>query len=252
MAILEVSQTTNQNISMLQNSGRSSFVSSSSVAYDAGLREYMLKVYNMMATALGISGVVGFLVSSSPQLMSALFGSPIAYLVMFAPLLFVIVFSLKLNSMSPQAAKTSLFVYSALMGLSIAAILAIYTAASVAKVFFISASVFGAMSIYGYTTKRDLTSFGSFLMMGLIGLIIASLVNIFLKSPAIDFALSLIGVFIFIGLTAYDTQRLKHVYYSIGGHGDAAAKAAVIGALSLYMDFINIFLMLLRLFGERR
>lgn len=216
------------------------------------MREYMMKVYNFMSIALAISGVVAFLVASSPAAMALIFGTPLAWVVMLAPLGFVIFFSVKLNSMSAAKAKNCLWIYSALMGLSLASILVIYTGTSVARVFFITASVFGAMSLYGYTTKKDLTGMGSFLIMGLFGLIIASIVNIFLKSSALEFALSLIGVALFIGLTAYDTQRIKQMYYQFAGNQEMVAKAAVMGALSLYMDFINLFIMLLRFFGDRR
>ncbi len=231
-----------------------SFASAASRAttYDSALRQYMMKVYNFMSVALTISGVVAFLVASSPALMSLFFGTPLAWVVMLAPIGFVIFFGVKLNSISAETAKNYLWIYSALMGLSLASILVIYTGTSVARVFFITASVFGAMSLYGYTTKKDLTGFGSFLIMGLFGLIIASIVNIFLKSSALEFGLSLIGVFIFIGLTAYDTQRIKQMYYQFAGNSEMIAKAAVMGALSLYMDFINLFIMLLRFFGDRR
>jgi hypothetical protein len=171
---------------------------------------------------------------------------------MLAPLGFVFFFSYKLNSISAETAKTYLWIYSALMGVSLATIFVVYTGTSIARVFFITASTFGAMSLYGYSTKKDLSGFGSFLIMGLIGLMIASLVNIFLKSSAMEFALSVIGVFIFIGLTAYDTQRIKQSYYQFAGNDEMVGKAAVMGALSLYMDFINLFIMMLRFFGDRR
>jgi hypothetical protein len=231
----------------------SSFASEASGAtYDSALRSYMVKVYNFMAIALGISGVVAFLTASSPALMQALFGTPMAWVVMLAPLFFVFFFSYKLGSISAEKAKTYLWIYSALMGLSLATIFAVYTATSISRVFFITASVFGLMALYGYTTKRDLTGIGSFLIMGLIGLIIASLVNIFLKSSAFDFAISIIGVFIFIGLTAFDTQRIKQSYYYFAGNNEMVDKMAVLGSLNLYMDFINLFLMMLRFFGDRK
>ncbi len=220
--------------------------------YDASLRAYMVKVYNFMAIALGISGAVAFLVANSPALMSLFFGTPLAWVVMLAPLGFVFFFSYKLQSISAEKAKTYLWIYSGLMGLSLASIFVIYTGTSVARIFFITSSVFGAMSLYGYTTKKDLSGLGSFLIMGLIGLMIASLVNIFLKSSALEFALSVIGVFIFIGLTAYDTQRIKQTYYHFAGNSEMVAKMAVLGALNLYMDFINLFLMMLRFFGDRK
>jgi len=239
---------------MIEYNSKSSFASSASRAtsFDSALRDYMVKVYQYMSIALAISGGIAFMVASSDQLMQAIFGTPLAYVVMFAPLVFVFIFGFKINSISAQKAKSFLWIYAGLMGLSLATIFAVYTATSITRVFLITASTFGAMSLYGYTTKKDLTNIGSFLIMGLIGLMIASLVNIFLKSSALDFALSIIGVFIFIGLTAYDTQRIKQTYYHFAGHDEAVNKMAVMGALSLYMDFINLFIMLLRFFGERK
>ena len=231
---------------------RSSFVGSiSRVSYDTGLRAYMLKIYNFMSIALAISGFIALLASQSASFMHLLFGTPLSWVVMLAPLGFVMFFGYKLNSISAAQAKTYLWIYSALMGLSLSFIFIAYTQASIARVFFITASVFGAMSFYGYTTKKDLTGLGSFLMMGLIGIIIASLVNIFLKSSALDFVVSIIGVLIFVGMTAYDTQRLKQSYYAAADE-ETATKIAVMGALSLYMDFINLFMQLLRFFGDRR
>lgn len=239
---------------MIEYNNKSSFASSAAttMTYDAGLRNYMVKVYQYMSAALGISGLVSFLVASSPTLLKTLFGTPLVYVVMLAPLGFVFFFSYKINSISAAKAKNFLWIYAALMGVSLATIFLAYTATSIARVFFITASTFGAMSYYGYTTKKDLSSFGSFLMMGLIGVIIASLINIFLKSNALEFAISIIGVFIFIGLTAYDSQRIKHSYYHFAGDSEMTSKTAVMGALSLYMDFINLFIMLLRFMGERR
>lgn len=233
-----------------KNSSYSS--AASRVSYDAGLREYMLKVYNFMSVALGISGAVAFLTASSPALMQTLFGTPLVWLVMLAPFGFVFFFTYKLNSISAAQAKTYLWIYSALMGISLSSIFVMYTGTSIARVFFITAATFGSMSLYGYTTKKDLSGMGSFLFMGLVGLIIASLVNIFLKSSALEFAISIIGVLVFIGLTAYDTQRIKEMYYQAAGHAEMTSKMAVMGALNLYMDFINLFIMLLRFFGERR
>lgn len=239
---------------MIEYNSKSSFASSASrtATFDSALRDYMVKVYQHMSIALVISGLVAFLVSSSPQLMQAIFGTPLAYVVMFAPLVFVIFFGFKLNSMSSEKARGYLYFYAGLMGLSLATIFVVYTGASITRVFLITASTFGAMSLYGYSTKKDLTSFGSFLIMGLIGIMIASLVNIFLKSSGLDFAISLIGVFIFIGLTAYDTQRIKQTYYHFAGNAEMTSKMAIMGALNLYMDFINLFIMLLRFMGERR
>jgi FtsH-binding integral membrane protein len=230
-----------------------SFASSASgTSYDAALRAYMVKVYNSMSIALAISGAIAFLVASSPALMQTIFGTPLMWVAMLAPLAFVFFFSYKLNSISSAQAKTYLWIYAGLMGISLSTIFIAYTGASIARVFFITASTFGAMSLYGYTTKKDLTAMGSFLMMGLIGLIIASIVNIFMKSTAFEFAISALGVLIFIGLTAYDTQRIKQNYYQFSGDSEATNKAAIVGALSLYMDFINLFIMLLRFFGDRK
>lgn len=221
-------------------------------AYDAGLRDYMQKVYNNMGIALAITALVSFFISSTPVLINAIFGSPVKWVVMFAPLLFIFFMSAKMSKVSVAQATTYLWIFAGLMGLSLAPIFLVYTGASVARAFFISASLFGAMSLYGYTTKKDLTAMGSFLFMGIIGVIIASLVNLFLKSSAMDFALSVLSVIIFTGLTAYDVQRIKSVYFQFAGHADAISKAAIMGALTLYMDFINMFLAILKLFGDRR
>lgn len=231
---------------------RQSFASTAStVSYDQGLRDYMAKIYNYMSVALGISGLVAFLTANTPALMNLLFGTPLAFVVMLAPLGFVFFFSYKLNSLSSAQAKKYLWIYSVLMGLSLSTIFVAYTGASIARVFFITAITFGSMSIYGYTTKRDLTKLGSFLFMGLIGIIVASVVNIFLKSTAMEFAISAIGVLVFVGLTAYDTQNIKQSYFHTSDK-DTLSKIAVMGALRLYLDFINLFIMLLRFFGERR
>lgn len=220
--------------------------------YDEGLRAYMLAVFNYMGVALGITGVVAFLVGSTPQLMAIFFNTPLQWVVMLAPLVMIFFVMPRLLSYSLQKAQAMFWLFSALMGLSISTIFIAYTQQSIASTFFITASVFGAMSIYGYTTKRDLTSLGSFLIMGLIGIILASIVNIFLHSSALQFVVSLIGILIFTGLTAYDTQRIKNIYYQVAGQGELASKVAIYGALSLYMDFINLFLQLLQFFGDRR
>ena len=230
------------------NNRVTSFASSASrTTQDAGLRAYMQQVYNFMAVALGISGVVAFSVASSPTLLNIIFGSALAYLFMFAPLIFIFVFASKIHKMSSAGAKNSLWFFSAIMGVSLSTIFIQYTGTSIARTFFISASTFGAMSLYGYTTKKDLSGFGSFLIMGLIGIIIASIVNLFLHSSGLQFAISAIGILVFTGLTAYDTQRIKQGYYANG-----STNSAVMGALSLYMDFINLFLMMLQFFGDRR
>lgn len=230
---------------------RSSFASASGVTYDAGLRAYMLKVYNNMGIALAISGFVSFFVANSPGLMQAIFGTPLQWVVLLAPLGFVFFFGARINKISAASAQTYLWIFASLMGLSLAPLFLIYTGASVAKCFFITASLFGSMSLYGYTTKKDLTGMGSFLFMGLIGVIIASIVNLFLKSSGLDFAISIIAVIVFTGLTAYDTQRIKSMYYQFSD-GESISKAATMGALALYMDFINLFIQMLRFFGDRR
>lgn len=232
---------------------QNSFSSTASrTAYDAGLREYMLKVYNYMATALGISGAVAFITAHTPALFNLIFGTPLAFVVMFAPLIFVFYMGAKIHTMSVGKAKNCLWIFSTLMGLSLSTILVSYTGTSVARVFFITATMFGSMSLYGYTTKKDLTGMGSFLFMGLIGIILASVVNLFLQSSGLHFAISVIGVFIFIGLTAYDTQKLKQIYYQTSGNAEMLSRSAVMGALNLYLDFINLFIMMMHLMGDRR
>ena len=218
---------------------------------DQGLRAYMISVYNYMAGALAVTGLVAYFTSTSPVLLQAIFGSPLQWVVLLAPLAVVLFFSFRINSMSLPTTQGVFWLYAGLMGLSMASIFIKYTDESIARTFFVTAGTFGAMSLYGYTTRRDLTAMGSFLMMGLIGLIIASLVNIFMASSALQFAISLLGIVIFIGLTAYDTQRIKEVYFEGDGH-EVAGKKAVMGALTLYLDFINLFIMLLRFMGDRR
>jgi len=225
------------------------------VAVDEGLRSYMLRVYNYMGAGLVITGLVAWFTSqwamSSPANAELLYASPLAWVIMLSPLAFVLVLSFGINKLSASTAQLLFWAFAGVMGLSLSSIFLVYTGASITKVFFISAATFGAMSLYGYTTKRDLTGVGNFLIMGLIGLIIASVVNIFLASSALDWAISAIGVLIFVGLTAYDTQKIKESYSETFG-AEILKKGAVMGALSLYLDFINLFLMLLRLFGRRR
>jgi hypothetical protein len=222
----------------------------SAAEIDVGLRQHMLRVYNYMAGGLALTGLVSFLVASSETLTQAIFGTPLMWLAVFAPVALVFFLSLRLHKMSFSAAQTTFWIYAGLNGLSLASIFLVYSGTSVARVFFITAGTFAATSLYGYTTKRDLTGFGSFLFMGLVGLIIASLVNMFLASSALQFALSVIGVLIFTGLTAYDTQKIKE-WYIEGEDGETAGKKAIFGALNLYLDFINLFLMMLRFFGNR-
>lgn len=226
---------------------------SATVSRDEGLRQYMVSVYRYMGLALLLTAGSAFVTASSPQLMSLLFGTPLQYLVMFAPLIAVMWLSSRMNSMTTHQARIGFWAYAALMGLSLSSIFLIYTGISITRTFFVTASVFGAMSIYGHTTKRDLTSMGSFMVMGLMGIIIASLVNLFLHSNAVDFTISVLGVIIFTGLAAYDTQRIKDSYYYSGNScDDGSAKLAIFGALTLYLDFINLFMQLLRLFGNRK
>lgn len=236
-------------------------LSASSTTYDAGLRSYMLKIYNYMASGLLLTGIIALIAAQSPAFLNMMYVieggaikgmKPLAWLVMLAPLGMALWLGFGINRMSTAAAQASFWGFAAVMGLSLTSIFLTYTGTSIARVFFITAGTFGAMSIYGYTTKRDLSGFGSFLMMGVIGLIIASLVNIFLQSSALQFAVSVIGVLVFTGLTAYDTQKIKHMYYQLQASGEVMAKAAITGALTLYLDFINIFISLMQLLGERR
>ena len=236
----------------------------STVVMDEGLRAYMLKVYNYMASGILLTGLVALLsfkmsvvtdangsITALTQIGNALYHSGLKWIVMLAPLGVVLYMSFGINKMSAAKAQSTFWVFASLMGLSLSSIFLIYTGMSITRVFFITAGTFGAMSIYGYTTKRDLTKLGSFLMMGLIGIIIASLVNIFMKSSMMYFVISILGVLIFVGLTAYDTQKIKNMY-SASDTGEIIGKKAVMGALTLYLDFINLFIMLLRLFGQRR
>ena len=234
------------------NRAARSTISTDNVQYNEGLRAYMLKIYNYMAGALGVTGIVAFMASSSPALMEMIFGTPLKYVAIFAPLGIVLYLSFRVANLSLKSAQTWFWVYAAAMGLSLASIFLVYTGTSIARTFFITAAVFGGMSLYGYTTKKDLTGMGSFLIMGVFGLIIASIVNIFLKSTGLEFAISAIGVIIFTGLTAYDTQKLKEVYYVAAGNSESLGKAAVMGALTLYLDFINLMIMLLRFIGDRK
>ena len=217
---------------------------------DEGLRSY-LQVYNYMGLGLAITGAVAFLVAATPALYEPIFTTPLKWVVMLAPLGFVFFLGAKIQTMSVSAAQLTFWAFAAVMGLSMASIFLVFTGASIARVFFITAATFGAMSLYGYTTKRDLSGWGSFLFMGLIGIIIAALVNIFLASAALQFAVSVIGVLVFTGLTAYDTQRIKEMYYELDA-ADVATRAAIMGALSLYLNFINMFMLLLNLFGTTR
>tara|TARA_Y100000590_G_C15720541_1_gene1013405 strand:- start:19 stop:771 length:753 start_codon:yes stop_codon:yes gene_type:complete len=250
---------------MALNYNQKSFSKSAEKAViDEGLRAYMLKVYNYMTTGLLLTGLVAFFFGKASiisneagqivgvtSIGALLFNSPLQWVVMLAPLGFVFYLSARIHKMSLPSAQITFWIFSTVMGLSLASIFIVYTQASIARVFFISSGTFAAMSLYGYTTKKDLTKLGGFLFMGLIGIIIASLVNIFLQSSAMHFAISVIGVLVFVGLTAYDTQRIKEMYYA-GDSESIGGKKALMGALRLYLDFINLFIMLLRLFGQRR
>jgi FtsH-binding integral membrane protein len=239
---------------------------------DAGLRAYMLRIYNYMAIGLAITGLAALgvymaAVTGDPSTAVAKFGSnvyltqfgyamfvsPLKWLFILAPLIMVFAISAGINRLAPSTAQLLFWVFAALMGVSLSSIFLVYTHTSIVRVFFITAATFGALSLYGYTTKRDMTGFGSFLFMGLIGIVIASFVNLFIGSSVLQFAVSVIGVFVFAGLTAWDTQRLKseYIYGYASAGGDVAERAAITGALSLYLNFINLFTLLLQLLGQR-
>jgi FtsH-binding integral membrane protein len=248
----------NRNVAAAQRVG-----ADRALAIDAGLRAHMIRVYNYMAAAVGVTGVIAWLTfqmsattNSAGQLVltplgQTLFGSWIVFALILAPLALVFFLSWRIDSLQAGTARLLFFVYAALLGVSLASIFLAYTESSITRVFFISAAAFGALSLWGYTTQRDLTGMGSFLIMGLFGIILASLVNLFLKSNAMDFIISIVGVLVFAGLTAWDTQKIKEMYDPMDD-GTIGGRKAVMGALSLYLDFINLFLMLLRLVGDRR
>ena len=218
---------------------------------DVGLRQHMLQVYNYMASGVALTGIVAYAASHTPALMQAIFGTPLQWVVMLAPLAFVMVLSFGINRLSLFTSQLLFWLFAGVMGLSLSSIFLIYTGESIARVFFITAASFSALSLYGYTTKRDLGPMRSFLVMGLIGIIIASVVNIFVGSSALQFAISVIGVLIFVGLTAYDTQKIKNEYAENYDH-ETKSKLAIMGALRLYLDFINLLMILMHLFGNRR
>ncbi|HPF47414.1 MAG TPA: Bax inhibitor-1/YccA family protein [Emcibacteraceae bacterium] len=225
---------------------------------DEGLRAYMLTVYNYMASALALTGLAAYVTANTPALLNLFYSvqggmlapTMLGYIVMFSPLAFVLALSFGVNRMQASTMQMVFWGFSVVMGLSLSNILLMYTGASVAKTFFVTAAAFGSLSLYGYTTKKNLSGFGSFLIMGLFGLIIASVVNMFMQSTMMEFVISVIGVLIFAGLTAYDTQRIKLMYLE-SDHSEIASKKAIMGALSLYLDFINMFLYLLRFMGNR-
>jgi FtsH-binding integral membrane protein len=247
------------------------------VAVDEGLRAYMLRVYNYMAGGVFLTGLIAYFaftqaITMDPALAAksagglalalkrgmyltqfgaTLYVSPLKWLVMLAPLGFVFFLSWRIYQMSVSAAQLTFWLFAGVMGLSLSTIFLVFTGQSITQVFFVTAAAFGGLSLYGYTTQKDLSGWGSFLIMGVIGIIIAALVNLFLQSSALQFAISVIGVLVFAGLTAYDTQQIKDNYYSVMGDMTATSKAAIMGALNLYLDFINMFTMLLQLFGNR-
>jgi len=237
------------------------------LAIDAGLRAHMIRVYNYMASGVALTGVVSWLTYQAAggdaievaggqttgltAFGQAIFSGPLTIVLFLGTLGLVFFMSYRINRLSVGTALSLFFTYAGLLGLMLSSVFLAYTGASITRVFFISAATFGAMSLWGYTTQRALTGFGSFLFMGLIGIIIAMVVNIFLRSSGLDWAISVLGVLIFVGLTAYDTQRIKEMYSAMDD-GTIAGRKAVMGALSLYLDFINLFLMMLRLFGGRR
>jgi FtsH-binding integral membrane protein len=227
-----------------------------SVTRDAGLRSYMLSVYNYMASGVLLTGIVamlfapyarGVLINQAGTGMSGL-----GWIITLAPLGFVFAMSFGVQRMASSTLQMLFWAFAAVMGLSLSTIFITYTGASIAQTFFATAAAFLGLSLYGYTTKRDLSGFGTFLIMGVVGLIVAMVINMFLRSPGLDLAISAIGVLIFAGLTAYDTQKIKSMYFAVAGYGEAMAKSAVMGALQLYLDFINMFLFLLRFMGDRR
>ncbi len=242
---------------------RRGFGADRALEVDAGLRAHMIRVYNYMAGAVALTGVVAWLtfqmaVTTSPSgglaltsFGQAIFNGPLMWVLMLAPLGLVFFISFRIQTLQASTALGLFLLYAALLGLSLATIFLVYTHDSITRVFFISAASFGALSLWGYTTQRDLTAMGSFLIMGLFGIILAMIVNIFLASSALQFAISVVGVLVFAGLTAYDTQRIKEMY-DPQDDGTITGRKAVMGALTLYLDFINMFLMLLRLFGDRR
>ena len=220
------------------------------VTFDAGLRKHMLSIYNYMASGVLLTGIVAMLTASS-GLVNTIMGSGLGIVVMLAPLAIVLAMSFGANRFSTPTLQALFWGYAALMGLSLSTIFLVYTQASIATTFFATAGAFAGLSLYGYTTQRSLTGMGSFLIMGVIGILIASVLNIWLASPALYWAISVIGVLVFAGLTAYDTQRLKEEYRYVAGT-EIAGKAVVLGALNLYLDFINMFLFLLRFMGSNR
>jgi FtsH-binding integral membrane protein len=228
----------------------SGFGASRSVDTDAGLRAHMLGVFRNMGLGLVITGLVAALVGNTPALAAAIYGTPLKWVAIFAPLAFVFFFTFRIEKMTTSGARMAFYAFAAVMGVSLGSIFLVFTGASIAQAFFSAAVMFLAMALWGYTTQRDLTKMGSFLIMGLIGIIVASLINLFIGSSAMAMVISIIGVVVFTGLTAWDVQRIKSEYFYYAGH-EVAQKMQVMGALSLYLNFVNLFQMLLSLTGER-
>jgi uncharacterized protein len=218
--------------------------------FDEGLRQHMLRVYNYMGLGLVLTGLVAYVVGTTPALYVPIFSTPLKWVVMLAPLAFVLLFSFRMQTISAAGAQGMFWAFCAVMGLSMASIFLVFTGTSIARTFFIAAAMFGATSLYGYTTKRDLSQFGSFLIMGLIGVVIASLVNLFVASSTLQFVVSIVGILVFVGLTAWDTQSIKE-QYAENFDAESQQKLAVFGAFSLYLNFINIFQLLLNFTGQR-
>ncbi len=226
-------------------------------ARDAGLRSYMLSVYNYMASGVLLTGIVALLFANSSlinYIVNPATGqaTPLFWVAMFAPLAIVFGMSFGINRISAGTAQLLFWAFATLIGVQFSSLFLVYTGVSIAQTFFAVAAAFMGLSLYGYTTKRDLSGMGQFLIMGVVGIFVALLINLFLRSPAFDLAISAIGVLLFAGLTAYDTQKIKSVYLQVSGYGEAVAKSAIMGALTLYLDFINMFLFLLRFMGDRR
>jgi hypothetical protein len=229
-------------------------------ARDVGLRSYMLSVYNYMASGVLLTGIVAMLFANSSLInliatvnsAGRVQATPLFYIALFAPLAIVFMLGFGINRISATAAQALFWVYAALIGVQMSSLFLVYTGVSIAQTFFATSAAFMGLSLWGYTTKRDLSGWGSFLIMGVVGIFVALLINMFMRSPAFDLAISVIGVLVFAGLTAYDAQKIKSIYFAVAGNGEAMAKSAVIGALNLYLDFLNMFLFLLRFMGNRR
>lgn len=225
-------------------------VNKSQTVVDEGLRSYMISVYNNMGIGLVISSIISYIIGTNDALSAMVFGGPQAYLFIFAPLVAVFALAFGIEKMSAATARLAFFGFASLMGISLASIFLTYQLGSIFQVFLITAVMFGGMSLYGYTTKKDLTSIGSFLIMGVWGIVIAGIVNLFLQSSALQMVISAIGVIAFTGLTAYDTQKIKEIYFVTTG--EQRAKAGILGALNLYLDFVNLMISLIQLLGQRK